>query len=256
MEAWLRCAAMANLVHLTPEDRARRIVRSGVAARSSGGAGERGVYCMPVLTSYMLTHQWVRELRRWHPGVLAAVDLRISDDEPVQVGRYNREPERCPAARAVALVREAADPRGFEIFVPRAISAGEVRGVRSVAQSIGWRHKPDAHGVRPCPCPACIQPGTPKVARLRRRLPGEDFRPRRTKPELMAQLRGAATAEDVCDALWGLGARSRGGAEELEFLADHPDPDLRELLYEVLESYRGKAARELRARLLSKADWL
>jgi hypothetical protein len=247
---------MANLVHLTPADRARRIVRSGVAARSPGGAGERGVYCMPVLTSYTLTHQWVRELRRWHPGVLAAVDLRISDDEPVLVGRYNREPERCPAARAVALVREAADPRGFEIFVPRAIPAGEVRRVRSVAQRIGWRHKPDAHGVRPCTCPACMQPGTPKSARLRRRLPDENFRSRKTKPELMAQLRGAATVEDVCDALWGLGARSRGGAEELQFLADHPDPDVRELLYDVLESYRGKPARELRARLLSNADWL
>jgi hypothetical protein len=28
--------------------------------------------------------------------------------------------------------------------------------------------------------------------------------------------------------------------EELEYLADHPDPDVREVLAEVLESYRGR----------------
>jgi len=43
--------------------------------------------------------------------------------------------------------------------------------------------------------------------------------------------------------------RSRGGAEELAYLADHPDPDVREILYETLAFYRGRAARDLRARL-------
>ncbi|MEU4427605.1 hypothetical protein AB0F81_43855 [Actinoplanes sp. NPDC024001] len=161
---------MADLVHLTPECNTRRVRRSGVAARSHGWTGERGFYCMPVLPSFTLTHQWVRELRRWKPGVLVAVHVRVPDDETVTVGRYGRAPQRVRLAEAVAIVRDAADPRGYEIFVPRAAGAAEVRRVRDIPQGIGWRYQPDAHGRRPCTCPACFQPGTPKAGRLRQRL--------------------------------------------------------------------------------------
>jgi hypothetical protein len=205
-----------------------------------------------LLESYALTHQWVRELRRWHPGVQVAVDLRISDDEPVWVGRYGRQPQLVPAARAVGVIRELADPRGYEIFVPRRILAGEVRRVRRVAQGVGWRHMPDAHGRRPCGCPMCLQPGTPGVGRVRRRFP--DGPRRATKPELMSRLRSAETPEDVIGTLYSLGARRRGGAEELAFLLDHPDADVREVLGEVLDSYRGTAARVLQARLAARLD--
>jgi hypothetical protein len=42
---------MADLVHITRERNARRIMRGGggIAARSHGRAGGRGVYCMAVL---------------------------------------------------------------------------------------------------------------------------------------------------------------------------------------------------------------
>ncbi|GAA2500350.1 HEAT repeat domain-containing protein [Winogradskya humida] len=232
---------MAGLMHLTPQRNAARVLRSGVAARSRG----RGVYCMAVLPSFTLTHQWVRELRRWHPGVLAAVHIRIPDNEMVLVGRYNAEPQRVTAAQAVAIIRDLADPRGYEIFVPRAIKAGEVRHVRQVPQGLGWRYQPNAHGTRPCSC--CIQRGTPAAGRDRRRYPYDSPRP--TKPQLMAKLQVAETAEEIIDVLWDLGARSRGDAEELAYLVDHPDEEVREVLYEVLSSYRGQLARDLRVKL-------
>ena len=84
--ARLRAANAAN--HQAREDawQARQdaaehpsIARSGIAARSRGRSGDSGVYCMPILASFTLTHQWVRELRRWHPGVLVAVHVRLSD---------------------------------------------------------------------------------------------------------------------------------------------------------------------------------
>ncbi|MFC7529896.1 HEAT repeat domain-containing protein [Actinoplanes sp. GCM10030250] len=238
---------MADLVHLTLERNARRVIRSGIAARSHGWFGDRGVYCMPVLPSFTLTHQWVRELRRWKPGVHVAVHLRVPDDEIVTVGHYGREPQRVPLARAVAVIREAADPRGFEIFVPRAVGAGEVRRIRDIPQGVGWRFKPGAHGRRPCACPACLASGTPGAGRLRRRFPYED--PLRPKPEVMAELRAATTSEQIIEALNELGRRSRGGAEELEFLVEHPDSEVREVLFYLLERYRGRVARELRDRL-------
>ncbi|MGS2617695.1 hypothetical protein ACVCAH_24705 [Micromonospora sp. LZ34] len=129
---------MAEFVHITLARSARRIERAGIAARSHGRAGGRGVYCMPVLPSFTLTYQWVRELRRWHLGVLVAVHLRLPDDEPVTVGRYGAPPREATAAQAVAAVRELDDPRGYEVFVPRAITSTEVRRVRDVPQGVGW----------------------------------------------------------------------------------------------------------------------
>ncbi len=226
-------------MHLAPARAVRRIERSGLSARSRGWFGDRGIYCMPVLASFDLTHQWVRELRRRHPGPLAAVHLRVPDDEPVTVGRYGTEPQRVTAAEAVAAVRGLADPRGYEVFVPRA----QVVRVRSVPQGVGWRYMPNAHGRRPCACPACLGRGEWGAARLRRRFPYDTPLP--GKPDLMARLRAAESSDDLIDVLWLLGARRRGGAEELAYLVDHPDPEVREVLAETLESYRGRAARLL-----------
>lgn len=236
---------MTRLVHISRQRDAARFTRAGISARSRGWAGERGVYTMAVLPDFTLTHQWVRELRRWHPGVLVAIDLRIPDDEPVTVGRYGREPRRRTAAEAAGILRELPDPRGHEIFVPRAITAAEVRGVRTVPQGIGWRYVPGAHGTRPCTCPACVAPGTPGSARLLRRIPYDDPPP--TKPQLMAALRAATTPDEITDALYALAGRRRGGAEELAYLADHPDPEVREALHYTLGYYRGQAARRLQA---------
>jgi len=238
---------MAEFVHITTVRVTRRVERSGVAARSHGRAGGRGVYCMPVLPSFTLTYQWMRELRRWHPGLLVAVHLRLPDDEPVTVGRYGEPPRAVTAAEAVAVVRGLDDPRGYEVFVPRAVTCAEVRRVRDVPQGVGWRYLPGAHGRRPCPCPGCLPRGGYKVARLRRRFPYDE--PPGPKSELMARLRAAVTADEIIDVLCDLGRGRRGGAEELAYLADHPDPHVRDTLEGVLGAYRGRQARRLRQRL-------
>ncbi|MEU9509516.1 HEAT repeat domain-containing protein [Micromonospora sp. NPDC048170] len=238
---------MAEFVHITEARWARRIVRSGVAARSHGRAGGRGVYCVPVLPSFTLTYQWVRELRRWHAGVLVAVHLRLPDDEPVTVGRYGARPRHATAAEAVAAVRELDDPRGQEVFVPRAITSTEVRRIRDVPQGVGWRYLPAAHGGRPCPCPSCLPRGEYKAAKVRRRFSRDE--PPKPKTELMTRLRTASSADEIIDVLYELGRARRGGAEELAYLAEHPDPYVRETLESVLRAYRGREARRLRERL-------
>lgn len=174
-----------------------------------------------------------------------AVQLRLSDDEPVTVGRYSAPPRPVTAAEAVAAVRELDDPRGYEVFVPRAITAAEVRRVRDVPQAVGWRYLPGAHGRRPCPC--CAPRGGYKVARLRRSFPYDE--PARPKSELMARLRTAGTTDEIIDVLGELGRARRGGAEELAYLVDHPDPHVRDTLASVLPAYRGREARRLRRRL-------
>lgn len=238
---------VVDLVHLTPAKHAERVRRAGLAARSAGLAGGRGVYLMPVLSSFTLTHQWAREVRRWHPGPVMAVDVRVGDDELVWVGHYGEHPVAVTAAEAVGRIRSQRDPRGFEVFLPRAVGVGEIRRVRRIPQQVGWRYAPGSHGRRPCACPGCLSPGTYGAAAVRRRFPLDP--PRRTKPELMAALRAAVSPQDIVDALWDLSGRSRGGAEELAYLAEHPDPQVRETLAEILRDYRGRAARDLRHRL-------
>ena len=65
----------------------------------------------------------------------------------------------------------------------------------------------------------------------------------------MARLRAAVTVDEIVDVLCDLGRARRGGAEELAYLADHPDPHVRDTLEGVLRVYRGPQARRLRARL-------
>ncbi|MFN3869735.1 MAG: hypothetical protein ACK4MF_11815, partial [Hyphomicrobiaceae bacterium] len=62
------------------------------------------MWAFPVLESYTLTHSWSRELKRWGKSTLVAVTFTISDDEPVFVAHYNRQPRLVTANEAVAIV--------------------------------------------------------------------------------------------------------------------------------------------------------
>lgn len=239
---------MALLVHLTPEKNARRIRRAGITARGP----RRGVFCMPVMPSYVLSHQWLRELRRGGQRLIVAVDFRIKDDEPVLVGHYAAPATEMTAVEAVSVVLRAEDARGYEIVVPRSIAPGELHRVRHVRQVTGWRYQPNAHGRQPCACPACLGRGEFKAADLRRRFATEPPEP--TKPELLARLRDADDEDDLIGALYGLGSRSRGDVADVAHLVDHPDPEVRYALASALHSYRGGEARRLLVRLAADPD--
>lgn len=238
--------AVVNFVHVMPERLAARVRAAGLAARSTGRSGGRGVYLMPTLPSYTLTHQWVRELSRWHPGPYTAADVRLADDEQVWAGRYSEVPLLVTAAEAMGMARDGRDVRGFEVFVPRRIAAGEIRRIRKITKPVGWRYLPDAHGRRPCGCVACLRPGTYGAATLRRRFSPDPPLP--TTPELVARLRAAASPDDIIDSLWGLASRRPGVTEELEPFLEHPDDDVRDTAVEALQFFRGRDARRLRHR--------
>ncbi|MFI9508016.1 HEAT repeat domain-containing protein [Nocardia sp. NPDC052566] len=239
---------MALLVHLTPEKNARRIRRAGIAVSGY----RRGVFCLPVMPSYVLSHQWLRELRRGGQRLFVAVDFRIPDDETVLVGHYRDAGAEMTAAEAVSVIMRAEDARGYEIVVPRAIAPAELHRVRHVRQVTGWRYRPDAHGRQPCACPACLGRGEFKAADLRRRYPIDP--PPLTKPQLLQQLRSADNDDDLIDALYGLAGRSRGDVADIAHLIAHPNPEVRNALAVALRTYRGAEARRLRTRLAADPD--
>jgi len=176
---------VADLVHLTAESAARGVADLGIPARSRSGRAGYGVFCMPFLPSFTLTHGWAREVRRWHHGRLVAIDVHLPDDEPVTAGRRGGTPESLPLSVAVRRIEDLPDPRGWEVFVPRAIRPGEVRRVRPIPPSVGWR------------CPVAVR---------HRRPPGAQ-RPELTERELLAALAAGPGRDELISAVWALGGR-------------------------------------------------
>lgn len=227
---------MATFVHLTPAANSGRIRRSGVAARSAGrlpGDRSRGVYLFPVVRDHVDTYQWARELVRSHGrGRVVAVQVRLPDVEPVSIGRFDGVATASTAADAVARIAGLTDPRGWEVFLPRAISVAEVRHVRELRRPVGWRHVPDAHGTAPCTCRGCRAPGTFGAARLLERRPDPVDGPWPGVPDLLRRLESVdpSDAATILEILDGFSGRGRGPVERLAHLTEHPDPEVRAAL--------------------------
>lgn len=162
---------MATYVHIADERDAAAIRRSGLKLpRGRMGATGRpwGVFAMPVVPNYLLSHQWVRELKKRGFRVAVGVYFRIGDEESVFAGLYNEEKQLTTAAQAAAWLKDK-EVLGFEVIIPRSISASEIRSIRSLPQGLGWRHFPGAHvrGIF-CGCDYC-QRGEIKSRRIRER---------------------------------------------------------------------------------------
>lgn len=168
---------MVTLVHVADERDAAAILRSGLSLpkrRLLDVQSEQrtyGVFAMPVIDDFLLTHQWVRELARRGHRSAVGVYFRVPDDELVWTGRYNADKRPCTAAAAAAELRSQR-LLGYEVIIPRSIRATEITAVRPLPP-VGWRFYPEAKGQRPfCPCKFCTR-GDIKARRLRSRLDPE-----------------------------------------------------------------------------------
>ena len=229
---------MPVLVHLAGDADAQKMLKRGIRVG-------RGVYCLPVLQDYFVSHQWLRELKRRGVRTIVAVQFRLPDNEPVLAGHFNGEHESVTLGTAIRKLRNAAQPLGFEVIVPRAIAAAEILRVRSVPQVTGWRFSPAAKGRKPCGCSYCVR-GEIKASRIRDE---EEAQPSEGMPAIMKRLRAAGSSGDLQDALNAVPRKWRRNPEQLEFLMSHDDPDVLEMLIYALGSFRGQAAREMLARL-------
>ncbi|XAY05982.1 hypothetical protein DSM112329_02843 [Paraconexibacter sp. AEG42_29] len=155
------------MTHITRDSNAKAILGAGIRT-SARGDGLAGVFAMPILPNYFVSHQWLRELKRHQPVPLVAIDFVVPDDEPVMAGHYSATLTATTAAQAAGVILAAEDPRGFEIVIPRKIAANEIKRTRPVNNVVGWRYWPQAHGRPPCTRPYC-QAGTYGAAQLRSR---------------------------------------------------------------------------------------
>jgi hypothetical protein len=153
---------MPSFVHIADERDAASIRRTGlklpkVPATSSESERPVGVFALPVVPNFVLSHQWVRELKRRGYRTAVGIYFKLPASEEVWAGRYN-EPKRPMTAGEAASELRRMQQFGFEVIVPRSISAGSIMYVRTLPQKLGWRYFPDAHerGIF-CGCEYCMR---------------------------------------------------------------------------------------------------
>lgn len=201
---------MPVFVHLASARDLRSIRRNGIVP-AKARFGPRGVYAMPVTRNFYVSHQWLRELRRWGSGTIVGVYFRLPGDEPVEVGHYNRGRVSMSAAEAAGLLfqAETRDPRrarlrdeeskavrrgkalpssaeGYEVFIPRAILPAEVLKTKALPQVVGWRYRPGSNGGPPCAC-ICCERGQYGIRKLLRQVEEAEALDRPTKVTLFGR---------------------------------------------------------------------
>ena len=146
---------MAMFVHLAAANVSDAIRRSGIKRLRKANVPEPGIYAMPVVRNYFVSHQWLRELKRRNAGPIVGVYFRVADDELVWVAHYRNAHQKMSAAEASGLIMHADSPEGFEVIIPRKIEPAAIHRIRALRQIVGWRYFPGAHGRKPCGCPYC-----------------------------------------------------------------------------------------------------
>ena len=92
---------------------AKAIARVGIKPTKTKGLITTGVYATPQLTNYELTHQWMRELRRYDKRITLAASFRIPDSKRVYIRRFNEQHLFVPASEAIASCHESSNWFGF-----------------------------------------------------------------------------------------------------------------------------------------------
>lgn len=156
---------MATFVHIADEKHAKSIARTGLTLAKKQSE-QQGVFAMPVIENFLISHQWLRELKRTGFKTAIGVYFKLSDDEPVWMGYYNQQKTLTTAANAVAILRQT-QALGFEVLIPKNIKPSEIKSIRPLPQTLGWRYFPEAKGKPPfCGCDYC-QRGQIKSRRIK-----------------------------------------------------------------------------------------
>jgi len=113
---------MAMYVHLTFAKNVDAIRRGGISRlRSAHKCNVSGVFALPVVRNFYISHQWLRELKRRGRGSIVGVYFRIPDNEHVWIGHYNSEHRPMTATQAAAVIMSSESAEGWQVLVPRRI---------------------------------------------------------------------------------------------------------------------------------------
>lgn len=239
---------MPILVHLADEKESARIKNNGIKV----GKGRQGVFCMPVLQNFYLSHQWLRELKRSGATTFVGIYFKVDRKTKVYFGRYNEEHKHIELGEAIKVIQNVEDPLGYEIIIDRKIGAKEIHKIKSLPQNIGWRYMPAANGRKPCGCDFCIR-GSIKANRIRERLsPREKRMPYR---EILEKLKVENDLDEIDSLFCEIRSKRRNSnPAELLFLLDKNADSIEEGLALTLRYFKHKATKTILLGLLGKEN--
>jgi hypothetical protein len=241
---------MPVFIHLASEKNLKSILGNGIKAAEMDDEIGKGVYCMPVTQNFVISHQWLRELKRYGHKSIIAVYFKLNDDELVWFGHYNKSHAKITAAEAVKAIVDSEDGQGFEAILPRAITPKEIHRIKHMKQVVGWRYYPEAHGRELCVCPACVRKGTYRSTKKREGRYKELISKLRSEKEISGILSVLGDVENVAADL-----PSRPEIiSQLDFLLEHPSEIIRAELARILGWFNGGRAVLSLSRLIMDKD--
>ena len=239
---------MPTLVHLADERDTQKILNGGIKV----GKYRSGIFCMPVLPNFYITHQWLRELKRRGVKTFAGVYFRVDSSQMVFAGRYNQEHTHITLGQAIKEIMSLDDPLGYELIIDRKIEPKEIDKIRSLPQNIGWRYQPGSKGKKPCSCDYCIK-GDIKANKIRERLnPKDKIEDYQT---LVSKIMNSQNDEEVEELLCKIQTKKRrSDPSELMHLLDKYNSYVNCALASTLGFFRHKNTEALLISLLSHQD--
>jgi hypothetical protein len=121
---------MAMFVHLAVEKRSAAIRRGGISRLRPTTQRPGGIFAMPVVRNFYISHQWLRELKRRNEGPIVGIYFRIPDTERVWVGHYGGTFRAMSADQAASVMMDQESREGWEVIIPRRIEPKEIHRVR------------------------------------------------------------------------------------------------------------------------------
>lgn len=239
---------MPILVHLADEKEAASIKRNGLKI----GKHRQGIFCMPVMPNYYVSHQWLRELKRRGVRTFVGVYFKLPSDTKVFAGKYNEGHKNITLGAAIKEIQSMEDPLGYEIIVDKKIAAKEIEKIKGLPQNLGWRYMPHAKGRRPCPCDYCVKSAI-KANKIRERLGQAE--PSLSYTEILKRLKKEEDIDEIGHLLDHVRSkRRRANPTELLFLLDKNEVEIDQSLAIALKMFRHKETRSMLFQLLEKAD--
>jgi hypothetical protein len=106
---------------------------------------EKVIYAMPVSTNYVVSHQWIAEIKRIYAHMpVSAIYFDLPDEQMVYFGHYAGDKDQMSAAEVSAyFYRELQKDdyshlMGFEVLIPSDIVGG-IKTVKHDMKLTGWR---------------------------------------------------------------------------------------------------------------------
>jgi hypothetical protein len=239
---------MPTLVHLADERESSSIKKNGIKI----GKHRQGIFCMPVLANFYLSHQWLRELKRSGVKTFVGVYFKMHSKSKVYAGRYNQDHRHIELGEAIKEIQTIEDPLGYEIIIDKKIEAKEIYKIKSLPQNIGWRYKPKANGLKPCGCDYCIK-STIKGNRVRQKYDPKEKTI--SYKEILERLKTEDDISEIENLLCSVRGRKRkGDPTELLFLLEKKSTSIDQEIALTLKMFKHKETKAILLNLLDKND--